>query len=60
MRQLPVGSALDYAAGSGAGTTLGALGKLADLVVLDRDPFDAPPEEIGRARVARPPGPHPA
>ncbi|MEU6348567.1 amidohydrolase [Streptomyces sp. NPDC047072] len=27
------------------------VGTLADLVVLDRDPFDAPPEEIARTRV---------
>ena len=27
-------------------------GKLADIAVLDRDPFDGPPEEIGQARVA--------
>jgi predicted amidohydrolase YtcJ len=26
-------------------------GKLADVVVLDRDPFAAPPEEIGTTRV---------
>ena len=29
-----------------------AAGALADLVVLDRDPFDAPPEEIAETRVA--------
>ncbi|WP_427924475.1 amidohydrolase [Streptomyces sp. cg40] len=29
-----------------------AVGALADLVVLDRDPFAAPPEEIARTRVA--------
>lgn len=29
------------------------VGHRADLVVLDRDPFDAPPEEIAHARVAR-------
>ncbi|MFJ8061503.1 amidohydrolase [Streptomyces sp. NPDC096142] len=29
-----------------------AVGALADLVVLDRDPFDVPPEEIGTTRVA--------
>ncbi|MER5511090.1 amidohydrolase [Streptomyces sp. NPDC002766] len=28
------------------------VGQLADLVVLDRDPFAAPPQEIGRTRVA--------
>ncbi len=28
-------------------------GALADLVVLDRDPFDGPAEEIARTRVAR-------
>jgi len=25
-------------------------GKLADITVLDRDPFDLPPEEIGRSK----------
>ncbi|GAA0944056.1 amidohydrolase [Virgisporangium aurantiacum] len=30
-----------------------AVGRRADLVVLDRDPFDGPPEEIGAARAAR-------
>jgi predicted amidohydrolase YtcJ len=29
------------------------VGKLADLVVLDRDPFEAPAHEIGDARVLR-------
>lgn len=29
------------------------IGKLADLVVLDRDPFEGPAHEIGDARVVR-------
>jgi predicted amidohydrolase YtcJ len=57
---LPLAAAVAaYTAGSsyvsrleGVGGTV-AVGHRADLVVLDRDPFDGPPDEIGRARVER-------
>jgi predicted amidohydrolase YtcJ len=57
---LPLSAAVAaYTAGSsyvsrleGVSGTL-AVGHRADLVVLDRDPFDGPPGEIGRARVER-------
>ncbi|MFD8545875.1 amidohydrolase [Streptomyces sp. NPDC059649] len=56
-QRLDLGSALAaYTAGSAYANHLddtGSIqpGKLADLVVLDRDPFDGPPEEIAAARV---------
>ncbi|MEV6902393.1 amidohydrolase [Amycolatopsis sp. NPDC051372] len=57
---LPLATALRaYTAGSAAvnhlddGTGSLAVGKAADLVVLDRDPFDGPRQEIGATRVVR-------
>ncbi|WP_078866510.1 amidohydrolase [Streptomyces sp. NRRL S-1448] len=56
-QRLDLGSALAaYTAGSAYANHLdetGSIqpGKLADLVVLDRDPFDGPPEEIAATRV---------
>lgn len=58
-QRLDLGSALTaYTAGSAHVNHLDdtgsiAVGKLADLVVLDRDPFAGPPEDICQARVAQ-------